>query len=186
MMRSLNGSPFFRGGVTSMRSRFSTSHHPPRARTTTHCSPRWSCLGWWGGVRVVWGDEGDPRCRPEMMTEQHPLRAANAMKEGAAARLIQSAPNVCCVFVVLSIVVRVMALCPRLLCHSTHYVPYLTHLAGVVSWGMGLPGLSTSASPNQYRFGVAHTHSLTLFTSLDKRPLTSSSAATSCVCAVWW
>ena len=87
----------------------------------------------------MWGDEGDPRCRLEMMTEQRPLRAANAMKEGAAARLILSAPNVCCVFVVLSIVVRVMALCPRLLCHSTDCVPYQAPLVVLVSWEMVLP-----------------------------------------------
>ena len=98
-----------------------------------------------GGVRVVWGDVGDLRCRLEMMTELHPPRASNAMKEGVAARLILAAPTVCCVFVVLSIVVLVMALCPRLLCHSTLCVPYLTRLEGVVSWATGLPGLNTSA-----------------------------------------
>ena len=74
-----------------------------------------------------------------------PPRASNAMKEGVAARLILAAPTVCCVFVVLSIVVLVMALCPRLLCHSTLCVPYLTRLEGVVSWATGLPGLNTSA-----------------------------------------
>jgi hypothetical protein len=94
-------------------SRFSPSNH--RRQRTTPCSRRWS----WLSVR---GERGRLLVVVFVMVGGCRARAVTLM--GLVARSARPLQIEVCACVRLLIVVLVMALCPRLLSHSTAYAPF--------------------------------------------------------------